>query len=135
MSMIIGIGTDIVDIRRIEKLLEEYPERFIERTFTLEEQKAADARKQGGLCAPTYARRFAAKEACAKALGAAIRDGILFTDIGVVNDEKGKPSIVLTGEAANVLARLMPDNTVPYIHLSLSDELPYAQAFVIIEAR
>ena len=132
--MILGIGTDIVDIRRIEKLLADYPERFIARTFTEEEQKCANARKEGGGHIATYARRFAAKEACAKALGTAIRDGVLFTDIGVENDEKGRPSIVLRGKARKVLQNLTPAGQVPSIHLSLSDEPPYAQAFVIIEA-
>lgn len=133
--MILGIGTDVVDIRRIEDLLEKRPERFIARTFTSQEQETANQRKEGGLMAATYARRFAAKEACAKALGTAIRDGVLFTDIGVVNDEKGKPSIVLESKALEVLEKQTPEGMVPHIHLSLSDDPPYAQAFVVIEAR
>lgn len=132
--MIIGIGTDIVDIRRIEKLLGDYPQRFIGRTFTEEEQLTANARKEGGLLASTYAKRFAAKEACAKALGTAIRDGVLFTDFSIRNDDKGRPSLVLHGKALEILQSLMPAGKVPNIHVSLSDDAPYAQAYVIIEA-
>lgn len=132
--MIIGIGTDIVDIRRIEKLLEKHPERFIERTFTPEEQDAANARSEGGLLAATYAKRFAAKEACAKALGTAIRDGILFTDFSLNNDENGKPSMRLQGRALEVLNERLPKGKSANIHVSLSDDMPYAIAYVVIEA-
>lgn len=132
--MIIGIGTDICDIHRIEKLLDEKGERFIARTFTEAEQATANARKNGGLVAAAYAKRFAAKEACAKALGSAIRDGILFTDISVTNDLLGKPEITLDGKAQARLETLTPSGMEGRIHLSLTDEHPYAQAFVVIEA-
>lgn len=132
--MIIGVGTDIVDIRRIEKMLADYPDRFIQRTFTEEEQATANARKEGGLRAATYARRFAAKEACAKALGTAIRDGILFTDFSLSNDNMGKPCLSLNNKALEVLRSLIPAGKAPKIHVSLSDDPPYALAFVTIEA-
>ena len=132
--MIIGIGSDIVDIRRIERLLQRFHPRFIERTFTAEEQELANSRKDGHLRNATYARRFAAKEACAKALGTGIRGGILFTDIAVINDALGKPAIRLYGDAYNRLQLLLPEGKEGKIHLSLSDEPPYAMAYVIIEA-
>ena len=132
--MILGIGNDITDIRRIEKLLEgDKGARFIERTFTAEEQEIANVRAAGGLLPATYAKRFAAKEACAKALGSAIRGGILFTDFSVSNDENGKPSLALSGEALKHLESITPDGMRARIHLSLSDEHPYAQAYVVIE--
>ncbi|MFP4314081.1 MAG: holo-ACP synthase [Alphaproteobacteria bacterium] len=133
--MILGIGTDIVDIGRIDKLLAKNPERFIARTFTQEEQDLAVKRAGGGLESATYARRFAAKEACAKALGSAIRDGILFTDFSITNDEKGRPILNLQGKARERLESLTPAGHNAHIHLSLSDEPPYALAYVIIEAR
>ena len=133
--MIFGIGTDMVDIRRIEALLDSgRAERFIERTFTKAEQDTADSRKNGGLTAAAYAKRFAAKEACVKAMGSAIREGILFTDIEVRNDERGKPSLTLSGRALEHLHTITPEGHEPRLHLSLSDEAPYALAFVTIEA-
>lgn len=133
--MILGIGTDLCDIRRIEKLLGgDAAERFIERTFSLEEQGTASSRENGGLRAAAYAKRFAAKEAAAKALGSAIRGGILFTDIYVVNDERGAPSLVFENEALERLKAITPKDKEAKAHLSLSDDHPYAQAFVVIEA-
>lgn len=132
--MILGIGTDICDIHRIERLLDEKGERFIARTFTEEEQKTAESRKNGGLTAAAYTKRFAAKEACAKALGSAIREGILFTDISVSNDVMGKPSLTLSGKALERLEAITPEGHEARLHLSLSDERPYALAFVTIEA-
>lgn len=132
--MIIGIGCDIIDIRRIEKLLETSGEKFIARTFTPIEQKLANTRANGGLTAAAYAKRYAAKEACAKALGTAIRGGITFLDFETSNEENGKPVLTLSGEAANTLQRLVPEGKTAIMHLSLSDDMPYAQAFVTIEA-
>lgn len=133
--MILGIGTDIVDIRRIEELLGGASgARFIERTFTAEEQALANTRSSGGLSGATYARRFAAKEACAKALGTGIREGILFTDIAVTRDEHGCPGLSLSGAALKRLWDISPKGMTARLHLSLSDEPPYATAYVIIEA-
>lgn len=133
--MIIGIGTDICDIRRIEKLLAgEKAARFIERTFSEGEQTLANSRDSGGLRASAYAKRFAAKEATAKALGSAIRGGILFTDICVVNDESGAPSLIFQNKALERLNAITPKGMTVRTHLSLSDDHPYAQAFVVIEA-
>jgi holo-[acyl-carrier protein] synthase len=131
--MIFGIGHDLVDIRRIEKLLEKSGAQFIERTFTKEEQDTARSRDNGGLTAATYAKRFAAKEACAKALGTAIRNGISFLDFSVTNTEAGKPVLTLSGQAALYLQKATPEGKHVHIHLSLTDEYPYAQAYVIIE--
>lgn len=133
--MIIGIGTDICDIRRIEKLLGgDKSARFIERTFSETEQETADARDNGGLRAAAYAKRFAAKEAAAKALGSAVRGGILFTDISVVNDEAGAPSLIFQNKALERLNAVTPQGKTSKAHISLSDDHPYAQAFVVIEA-
>ncbi len=132
--MIIGIGTDLVDIGRIQEVLDRHGVRFEQRCFTDVEQ--AKARKRQGIekVAATYAKRFAAKEACVKALGTGFIDDIIMKDIGVVEDENGRPSLVLTGGALAKLNKLMPENTRPALHLSLTDEPPYAQAFVVIEA-
>ena len=130
--MIIGLGQDICDIRRIEKTLERFGDRFTERVFTEVERNLADRRAAR---AATYAKRFAAKEACAKALGTGVpRRGVHWQNMGVVNLRGGKPTIVLTDGAALRLASLTPPGTTPVIHLTITDEYPYAQAMVIIEA-
>ena len=129
--MILGIGNDLCDIRRIEKSLERFGDRFIQRIFTEVEQKRSEGRATR---AASYAKRFAAKEACSKALGTGMRRGVFWRDMGVVNLRSGKPTMRLTGGAAERLAALCPPGKTPFIHLSLTDEHPYAQAFVVIEA-
>lgn len=134
--MILGIGTDLTDIRRIEKTLERYGEQFENRIFTSREQKKAKSRKNAGkkTVASTYAKRFAAKEACAKALGTGMKKGINWHDIEVVNSAAGYPSLVLHGGARKYLKTITPKDMVAKIHLSVSDEYPFAQAMVVIEA-
>jgi holo-[acyl-carrier protein] synthase len=130
--MIIGLGQDMCDIRRIEKSLERFGDRFTARVFTETERKLADRRKQR---AATYAKRFAAKEACAKALGTGVpRRGVHWRHMGVVNLPSGRPTIAFTGGAAERLAKITPPGMTAYVHLTLTDEYPYAQAQVIIEA-
>ncbi|THV14125.1 holo-ACP synthase [Rhizobium rhizophilum] len=129
--MIIGIGSDLIDIRRIEKSIEKFGEKFTERCFTQEEQTRSNGRKD---CAASYAKRFAAKEAMAKALGTGIAEGVFWKEMGVVNLPNGKPGLELTGGAAKCLQRLLPPGHVAQIHLTITDEFPYAQAFVIVEA-
>jgi holo-[acyl-carrier protein] synthase len=129
--MIIGIGSDIVDIRRIEQTLARYGERFLERIFTDLERTKAESRTNA---VATYAKRFAAKEACAKALGTGFRAGVFFRDLGVVNLPGGKPTLALTGGAAKRLAEITPVGMTAQIDLTLTDEYPLAQAFVIISA-
>ena len=129
--MIIGIGNDIVDIRRIEKALERWGERFTQRSFTEIERRKSDGR---ALRAASYAKRFCAKEACSKALGTGFSHGVFMKDLGVVNEPSGKPTMALTGGAAKMLARLTPAGKVARIHLTITDEYPYAQAIVMIEA-
>ena len=129
--MIIGIGSDLIDIRRIEKSIERHGERFVGRVFTEIEQATSDRRKQR---AASYAKRFAAKEACAKALGCGVAEGVFWRDIGVVNLPGGRPTMHLTGEAAARLDRMAPSGHRAVIHLTITDEFPMAQAFVIIEA-
>ena len=129
--MIVGIGSDLSDIRRVEKTLERFGERFTQRVFT-EVERARSERK--GDRASSYAKRFAAKEACAKALGTGIRRGVFWRDMGVINLRSGQPTMALTGGAAKRLAELTPEGMTAMIHLSLTDDHPYAQAFVIIEA-
>ena len=129
--MIVGIGTDLCNIDRIADSLERFGDRFAQRCFTEIERRRADSR--GGRAA-TYAKRFAAKEACAKALGTGIRDGVAWRDMGVVNLPSGKPTMALTGGAAVRLAKLIPAGHDPFIHLAITDEHPMAQAFVVIEA-
>lgn len=130
--MIIGIGQDICDIRRIERSIAEFGERFTARVFTDAERRTADRRMQR---AATYAKRFAAKEACAKALGTGVpRRGVHWRHMGVVNLPTGKPTLVLTGGAAERLAAMTPPGLTSVIHLTITDEYPYAQAQVIIEA-
>jgi holo-[acyl-carrier protein] synthase len=130
--MILGIGSDLCDIRRIEKTLERHGERFAERVFTDIERRKAEARANR---AATYAKRFAAKEACAKALGTGMRAGVFWRDMGVVNRRSGQPTMALTGGAAKRLKALLPAGHRAVIHLTITDEHPYAQAFVVIEAR
>lgn len=128
--MIIGIGSDLCDIRRLAAVLERHGERFTQRCFTdIERRKAERRADQAG----TYAKRFAAKEACAKALGTGLRHGVFWRDMGVVNRRSGAPTLALTGGAAERLAGLTPAGRTAVIHLSLTDEHPYAQAFCIIE--
>ncbi len=129
--MIIGLGSDLIDIRRIEKSLATYGARFTDRLFTDVEKRKSDARHQR---AASYAKRFAAKEACAKALGTGISHGVFWRDMGVVNLPSGKPTMKLTNGAAVRLAAMMPQDHEPVIHLTITDDYPLAQAFVIIEA-
>ena len=130
--MIVGIGSDLSDIRRIEKTLERHGERFTHRIFT-ELERTRSERKNDR--AASYAKRFAAKEACAKALGTGMRGSVSWRDRGVVNAPGGRPTLALTGGAAERLKALIPPGMEPFIHLSLTDDHPYAQAFVVIEAR
>ena len=129
--MIIGIGTDLSDIRRIQNSLDRFGDRFKERCFTELERTRSDKKAQP---AWSYAKRFAAKEACAKALGTGIRADVYWRDMGVVNLKSGQPTMALTGNAAEHLKRLTPPGHEMRIHLTLSDEHPYALAFVVIEA-
>lgn len=129
--MILGIGSDLSDIRRIEKSLERFGERFTQRVFTEVERSRSD-RKPGR--AASYAKRFAAKEACAKALGTGMRSDVYWRDMGVVNAPSGRPTLALTGGAAERLAKMTPPGMVAVVHLTLTDDFPWAQAFVVIEA-
>ena len=129
--MIIGIGSDLIDIRRVEKTLERFPERFKNRIFTETERHKSDRRANR---AASYAKRFAAKEACSKALGTGFRRGVFWRDLGVVNLKSGKPTIALTGGARARLASLIPEGMAPQIDLTITDEFPLAQAVVIISA-
>ena len=129
--MIVGIGSDLIDIRRIEKSLERYGERFIERIYTETEQARSEGRRAR---AASYAKRFAAKEACAKALGTGLAQGVFWRDMGVVNLPGGKPTMKLTGGAAMRLEKMLPAGRRAVIHLTITDDFPLAQAFVIIEA-
>ena len=129
--MIVGIGSDLCDIRRIARSLERYGERFTHRVFTDGERAKRDARAAR---APSYARRFAAKEACAKALGTGLSQGVFWRDMEVVNLPGGRPTLRLTGGAATHLAGLIPAGYAPKVHITLTDDPPMAQAFVIIEA-
>lgn len=129
--MIIGLGSDLIDIRRVEKTLERFGTRFTERVFTEIEQTKSDRRAER---AASYAKRFAAKEACSKALGTGLNHGVFWRDMGVVNLPSGKPTMALTGGAAAQLAKMMPVGHHAAIHLTITDDYPLAQAFVIIEA-
>jgi holo-[acyl-carrier protein] synthase len=129
--MIVGFGIDLCDIRRIEEILERHGKRFVERCFTEVERVKSDGRAAR---AASYAKRFAAKEACAKALGTGLTQGVFWRDMGVVNLPSGKPTLHLTGAAAARLAVLLPASHAAVIHLTLTDEYPLAQAQVIIEA-
>ena len=129
--MIIGLGNDLCEISRVEKTLARFSERFTMRCFTDIERRKSDARAQR---AASYAKRFAAKEACAKALGTGMAWGVYWRDLGVVNLPSGKPTMRLTNGAAKALARLVPEGHEPHIHLTITDDGGMAQAFVIIEA-
>lgn len=129
--MIIGMGSDLIDIRRIETSIERFGDRFTQRCFTDVEQAKSDGRKNR---AASYAKRFAAKEACSKALGTGLAQGVFWKDMGVVNLPSGKPTMKLTNGAAERLDMLLPSGHEAVIHLTITDEFPYAQAFVIIEA-
>jgi holo-[acyl-carrier protein] synthase len=129
--LIIGLGSDLADIRRIEATLERFGERFVARIFT-DVERARSERKADR--AASYAKRFAAKEACAKALGTGLRAGVFWRDMGVVNARSGAPTLALTGGAAKRLAAITPAGFTPHVHLTLTDDHPYALAVVIIEA-
>jgi len=129
--VIVGIGSDLIDIRRIERSLERYGERFIVRLFTDIERTRSERRKQR---AASYAKRFAAKEACAKALGTGMSQGVFWRDMGVVNLPSGKPTMRLTNGAAKRLSEMLPQGYRSAIHLTITDDFPLAQAFVVIEA-
>lgn len=128
--MILGIGNDMVDIRRIEGTLERFGNRFTDRIFTDIERAKSDRRAQR---AASYAKRFAAKEACSKALGTGFSRHVFWKDMGVVNLPSGKPTMTLTGGALQQLERITPPGRQAVIHLTITDDFPYAQAFVIIE--
>jgi holo-[acyl-carrier protein] synthase len=129
--MIIGVGSDLVDIRRIEKTIERFGDRFLSRVFTPVERAKAERRAAR---IDTYAKRFAAKEACAKALGTGFRRGVYFRDLGVVNLPSGRPTMALTGGALARLRAITPRGHEARIDVSLTDEWPLAQAFVVISA-
>lgn len=129
--MIIGLGNDLCSIERVEKTLERFGERFTLRCFTDIERTKSDRRAAR---AASYAKRFAAKEACSKALGTGLSRGVYWRDMGVVNMPSGKPTLALTGGAAFILQTLVPDGLQPHIHLTITDDGGMAQAFVIIEA-
>ncbi len=129
--MIIGLGNDVIDIRRIERTLERFGTRFIDRIFTEVEKAKSERRRQR---AASYAKRFAAKEACSKALGTGFRKGVFWKDMGVVNLPSGRPTLVLTGGAAEQLRRITPEGCTARIDLTLTDDYPSAQAIVIISA-
>ena len=133
--MILGIGSDLIDIRRIEKVLGRHEARFLARVFTSTER--AKAERRGSIAtvrAATFAKRFAAKEACAKALGTGIRQGVWWRDMGVVNLPGGRPTLQLTGGALARLASMVPPNPTARVDPSMTDDWPLAQAFVIISA-
>ncbi|QKD04670.1 holo-ACP synthase [Mesorhizobium loti] len=129
--MIIGIGSDLIDIRRIEKSLERHGQRFVQRIYTEVEQARSENRRAR---AASYAKRFAAKEACAKALGTGLAQGVFWRDMGVVNLPSGAPTMALTGGALARLDKILPGGHRAAIHLTITDDFPLAQAFVIIEA-
>ncbi|MGB0412786.1 MAG: holo-ACP synthase [Pikeienuella sp.] len=129
--MIIGIGTDLADITRIGKTLERFGERFVNRVFTDIEKARSDKRRER---TASYAKRWAAKEACSKALGTGLRMGVAWKEMGVVNLPTGQPTMTLTGGAAERLAKMTPQGHEAHIHLTITDDHPYAQAFVVIEA-
>jgi holo-[acyl-carrier protein] synthase len=129
--MILGLGSDLIDIRRIEKSIERFGDRFIDRIYTEVEKAKSDKRNQR---AASYAKRFAAKEACAKALGTGLNRGVYWRDMGVVNLPGGKPTMKLTGGALARLESLTPAGHTAVIDLSITDDFPLAQAIVIISA-
>jgi holo-[acyl-carrier protein] synthase len=130
--MILGIGSDIIDIRRIEQTLERFGDRFIHRIYTETEQVRAERKPLQR--AATYAKRFAAKEACAKALGTGLKLGVFWRDMAVINLPSGQPTMRLTNGALRRLEQLTPRGRVPHIHVSLTDDYPLAVGFVIISA-
>ncbi|HYI89090.1 MAG TPA: holo-ACP synthase [Beijerinckiaceae bacterium] len=130
--MILGIGSDLCDIRRIERSLERFGARFTHRIFTAGERARSERRAAS---AASYARRFAAKEACAKALGTGLRAGVFWRDMEVVNLASGRPTLRLTGGALERLRAMLPPGHEAVVHVSLTDDPPLAQAFVVIEAR
>ncbi len=129
--MIIGIGSDLIDIRRIERTLERFGDRFVTRVFTDVERQKSEKRK---LRAASYAKRFAAKEACSKALGTGFRKGVFWRDMGVVNLASGQPTMQLSGGALARLREITPPASTVDIQLTITDEYPLAEAFVIIQA-
>lgn len=129
--MIIGLGSDLCDIRRIQTSLDRFGTRFTHRLFTNIERERSERKPD---IAASYAKRFAAKEACSKALGTGFRRGVFWRDMGVVNLRSGQPTLALTGGAADRLAQMVPQGMRGVIHLTMTDDHPYAQAFVIIEA-
>ena len=131
--MIIGIGSDILDIRRIERTIERHGDRFLERIFTTAERAKAEKRTER-IRAATYAKRFAAKEAASKALGTGFRAGVFWRDLGVVNLPSGQPTLRLTGGAAERLKAITPAGHGAVIAITMTDEFPYAQAMVVITA-
>jgi holo-[acyl-carrier protein] synthase len=133
--VILGIGNDLIDIRRIEATLERFGKRFIDRIYTPIELDKAERRKAGArIYASTLAKRFAAKEACAKALGTGLRRGVFWRDMGVANAFSGQPTLALTGGAAARLAALTPVGYLARIHLTMTDDYPWAEAMVVVEA-
>ena len=129
--MILGLGSDLIDIRRIEKTIKKHGERFLNRVYTEIERAKSDRRAQR---AASYAKRFAAKEACAKALGTGLNQGVYWRDMGVVNLPGGKPTMRLTGGALKRLEKITPVGHQPQIDLTITDDFPLAQAIVIISA-
>jgi holo-[acyl-carrier protein] synthase len=129
--MILGLGNDIIDIRRVERTIERYGDRFLSRVFTDIERKKSDGR---AMHAASYAKRFAAKEACAKALGTGFRQGVFWRDMGVVNLPSGRPTLELSGGALKALVDLTPEGHDVRIDLTITDDFPMAQAIVIISA-
>ena len=129
--MILGLGNDVIDIRRIEKTIARFGDRFLDRVFTDIERAKSDRRR---LRAASYAKRFAAKEACSKALGTGLRQGVFWRDMGVVNLRSGRPTLALTGGAAEHLKNMTPSGCEPRIDLTITDDFPTAQAIVIISA-
>ena len=129
--MILGVGSDLIDVRRIERTIERHGERFLGRIFTPIERAKAEGRTRR---IETYAKRFAAKEACAKALGTGLRAGVWWRDMGVINLPSGRPTMRLTGGAAARLAKMTPAGMEARIDLTITDEYPLAQAFVVISA-
>ena len=133
--MIIGIGSDLIDITRVAKVIARHGDRFLDRVFTEAERARAERRaKNEKMVVATYAKRFAAKEAMSKALGTGIRQGVWWRDMGVVNLPGGRPSMKLTGGALARLQKLTPAGMTPQIDLTITDDWPLAQAFVIISA-
>ena len=133
--MILGLGNDLIDIRRIEKTLQRFGDRFIERIYTDVEQAKANRRKESGQAyAATYAKRYAAKEAASKALGTGFRQGVYWRDLGVINLPSGKPTVHMTGGAAVRLESMIPEGMEARVELTITDEYPLAEALVIITA-